>query len=94
MCWKFHVGHLAPFWKTMRTCIWFNHIYALPIGWGAEEISVYQDPQERLETTFWLIFPNFSNVLKVWRFNDITMIKVESHDALVNLKNSVLHTLC
>ena len=69
MCWKFNLGHLAAFWKTMRTCIWFHHIYALLIGWGAEEISVYQDPQERLETTFWLIFPNFSIVLKGWWFN-------------------------
>lgn len=66
------------------------------IGWGAEEnwVSVYQDPQERMETTFWLIFPNFSIMLKGWRFSDIAVIKAESHDALANLKNSVLCTLC
>lgn len=87
MCWKFHLGHLAALWKTIRTRIWFHHIYALPTGWRAEEnwISMYQDPQERLETTFWFIFPNFSIVLKGWRFSDITMIKAESHDTLNNI---------
>jgi hypothetical protein len=34
ICWKFH---LAAFWKTTWTCMWFHHIYALPTGWGAEE---------------------------------------------------------